>query len=73
MKDIFSLVTLAAGAFCLAAFLTTFQSDGGTPAAGWTPMVVAAVYAPGKGCHLRGPLLADSRDGLNVMALLREA
>jgi hypothetical protein len=72
MKDIFSIVTFTAAAISFAVFLTSFQFDNGMPEAGWNPTASAAVHVSGRGCPLRGPLLADSRDGLSVLAHLHD-
>jgi hypothetical protein len=72
MKDIFSIVTFTAAAISFAVFLTSFQFDNGMPEAGWNPTVTAAAYVSGSGCPLRGPLLADSRDGLSVLSHLHD-
>ena len=70
MKDAFSLV---AAAFGFAVFLTTFQSEGYLPAAGWGPSAPAAQHLSdqGNGCHLYGPLLADISSGIDVLSRLR--
>jgi hypothetical protein len=72
MKDIFSLVTFTGAATSFAILLTSFPSVD-MPELGWTPAVTATVSAHANRCRLQRPLLADSRDGLSVLAHLREA
>jgi hypothetical protein len=71
MKDTFSFLTFTAAAISFAVFLTTFQSDS-LPEMGWNPVVTAAAYAPGNGCRLQGPLLADIRDRLDALVHPRD-
>jgi hypothetical protein len=70
MKDAFSLISFAAAALCLAAFLTTFPSE----ESGWGTSAPAALQLSGHGndCRLRGPLFADVRGGIDVLSRLRD-
>ncbi len=71
MKNILSLVTLTAGAFSFAVFLTTLPSHGAPRESGFNPSAAAAIHASGGGCRLYGPLLADSRHGGGILFRLR--
>jgi hypothetical protein len=74
MKNVFSLVTFTAGAFCIAVFLTTLQSEEGLLQSGLNPSTTAVLRASEhvNDCRLRGPLLADIRGGLDVLSRLRD-
>jgi len=69
MKDIFSLVTLTAGAFCFAIFLTTV-SNGAPSQPRLNHSATTAPRAPASWCHLHGALLAGGQDRLDVLAHL---
>ena len=74
MKDVLSLVTFTAGAFCFAVLLTNLQSEGDLPESELKPSATAVLRVSDhvNGCRLRGPLLADSRGGLDVLSRLRD-
>jgi hypothetical protein len=73
MNNVLSLVTFTAGVVCFAVFLTTLQSEEGLLESGLNPSATAVLRASEhvNGCRLRGPLLADSRGGLDVLSRLR--
>ena len=75
MKDILSRVTFTAGAVCFVMFLTTLRPDSDLPESGFNPSTVTAFLVPqdDHGCRLRRPLLAESRELLDVKSHLRDS